>query len=153
MMELLGEFEVTLDAKGRFLLPANIRKRLPEDYGGEFIIARGEGPYLNLFPKVSWTRMMETLGKVNHLNKDSADYLRVLFKGATPMEFDSAGRLLVPPGLKKHGALEKEVMLNCVRDRIEIWNKERYDKFFDDMTEERFRELSEKVTGGPREGQ
>ncbi len=150
-MELIGEFEVTLDAKGRFLLPALIRKRLPEDYGGEFIMARGEGSYLNLFPKISWTSIMEKdFAKVNQMNKDGADYLRAMLRGATPMEFDSAGRLLVPPGLKKHAGLEKEVVLQCVRDRVEIWDKQKLEEWQNGMTEEKLRQLSEIVNGGPR---
>jgi MraZ protein len=150
-MELIGEFEVTLDAKGRFLLPALIRKRLPEDYGGEFIMARGEGKYLNLFPKVSWTSMMDKdFSKVNQMNKDGADYLRAMLRGATPMEFDSAGRLLVPPGLKQHAGLTKDIVLQCVRDRVEIWDKERLEEWQNGMTEEKLHELSERVNGGPR---
>ena len=142
---------MTLDAKGRFLLPALIRKQLPGDYGGEFIMARGEGLYLNLFPKISWTHMMEKdFGKVNQMNKDGADYLRAMMRGATPMEFDSAGRLLVPPGLKQHGGLMKEVVLQCVRDRVEIWDKQRLEEWQNGMTEERLQALSEKVHGGPR---
>lgn len=150
-MELIGEFEVTLDAKGRFLLPALIRKRLPEDYGGEFIMARGEGSYLNLFPKVSWTNIMDKdFAKVNQMNKDGADYLRAMLRGATPMEFDSAGRLLVPPGLKNHAGLQKEVVLQCVRDRVEIWDKQKLEDWQNGMTEERLSRLSEIVNGGPR---
>jgi MraZ protein len=152
-MQLIGEFEVTLDAKGRFLLPALIRKQLPDDYGGEFIMARGEGKYLNLFPKDSWSNMMEKdFGKVNQMNKDGADYLRAMMRGATPMEFDSAGRLLVPPGLKEHAGLAKEVVLQCIKDRVEIWDKQRLEEWEQGMTEERLHLLSEKVNGGPRLG-
>ena len=149
MIVFIGEFEVTLDAKGRFLLPAGAKKHLPEGHGGEFIIARGQDTCLNLYPKENWNGIVEDLRKVNQFNKDAAAYLRYSLMGATGTELDSAGRLLIPPNLREHAGLEKEVMLISILDKIEIWDKSKYQQFFDSFTQEKYDELQQRVMGGP----
>lgn len=149
MIDFFGDFEVTLDAKGRFLLPASIKKMLPEGYSGGFIITRGQGDCLNLYPMENWSEIVTELRKVNQFNREAAEYLRYALMGSTPVEPDSAGRLLVPPVLKEWAKLEKDVMLVCVLNKIEIWDKSKYTKFFESFTDERFNELQLKVMGGP----
>lgn len=152
MIDFFGDFEVTLDAKGRFLLPANVKKLLPEGYSGGFMITRGQGECLNLYPMENWNQIVNDLRKVNQFNKEAAAYLRFALMGATPTEPDSAGRFLIPAVLKEFAGLEKEVMLVSVLDKIEIWDKSKYKKFFESFTEEQFEQLQLKVMGGPGPG-
>ena len=134
MIVFLGEYEVTFDAKGRFLLPVGLKKQLPEDAGDRFVIARGFEKCLTLYPKRNWDPIMAELIKVN-------DY-----KAET--ELDSAGRLLVPPNLKAYAGLEKDVVLVSVINKIEIWDKSKYQQFFDSFSLEKYSDLAEKVMGG-----
>jgi MraZ protein len=148
MIVFLGEYEVTLDAKGRFLLPVGIKKQLPEDSGDQFVLARGFEKCLALYPKKNWDPILTELSKVSEYKAENREFLRYFTMGATLMELDSAGRLLVPPNLKTHAALEKEVVLVSVINKIEIWDKGKYQQFFESFSPEKYSDLAERVMGG-----
>lgn len=148
MTVFLGEYEVTLDAKGRFLLPAGIKKQLPDDAGEKFVIARGFEKCLTLYPKKNWDPIMAEMIKVNDYKAENREFLRYFTMGAAEMEFDSAGRLLVPPNLKAYAGLEKDVVLVSVVNKIEIWDKSKYQQFFDSFSLEKYSDLAERVMGG-----
>ena len=148
MMVFLGEYEVTLDAKGRFLLPAGLKKQIPEDAGEQFVIARGFEKCLTLYPKKNWDPILAELSKVSEYKAENREFLRYFTMGATLSELDSAGRMLIPPNLKAHAGLEKDVVLVSVINKIEIWDKGKYQQFFDSFTPEKYSDLAERVMGG-----
>ena len=148
MIVFLGEYEVTLDAKGRFLLPAGVKKQLPEDAGDSFVIARGFEKCLTLYPKKNWDTILAELSKVSEYKAETREFLRYFTMGATLGELDSAGRLLIPPNLKAHAGLEKDVVLVSVINKIEIWDKSKYQQFFESFTPEKYSDLAERVMGG-----
>ena len=148
MIVFLGEYEVTFDAKGRFLLPVGIKKQLPEDAGDKFVIARGFEKCLTLYPKQNWDPIMAELIKVNDYKAENREFLRYFTMGAAETELDSAGRLLVPPNLKAYAGLEKDVVLVSVINKIEIWDKSKYQQFFDSFSLEKYSDLAERVMGG-----
>jgi MraZ protein len=148
MTVFLGEYEVTLDAKGRFLLPVGIKKQLPENENEKFVIARGFEKCLTLYPKKNWDPIMAELIKVNDYKAENREFLRYFTMGAAEMELDSAGRLLVPPNLKSYAGLEKDVVLVSVINKIEIWDKSKYQQFFDSFSLEKYSDLAERVMGG-----
>jgi MraZ protein len=148
MIVFLGEYEVTLDAKGRFLLPVGIKKQLPEDASEKFVIARGFEKCLTLYPKKNWDPIMAEMIKVNDYKAENREFLRYFTMGASEMELDSAGRLLVPPILKGYAGLEKDVVLVSVINKIEIWDKSKYQQFFDSFSLEKYSDLAERVMGG-----
>ena len=147
-MVFLGEYEVTLDAKGRFLLPVGIKKQLPEDASEKFVIARGFEKCLTLYPKKNWDPIMAELIKVNDYKAENREFLRYFTMGAAEMELDTAGRLLLPPNLKAYAGLEKDVVLVSVINKIEIWDKSKYQQFFDSFSLEKYSDLAERVMGG-----
>jgi MraZ protein len=148
MIVFLGEYEVTLDAKGRFLLPAGLKKQIPEDAGEQFVIARGFEKCLTLYPKKNWDPILAELSKVSEYKAENREFLRYFTMGATLSELDSAGRMLIPPNLKAHAGLEKDVVLVSVINKIEIWDKGKYQQFFDSFTPEKYSDLAERVMGG-----
>jgi MraZ protein len=148
MIVFLGEYEVTLDAKGRFLLPVGIKKQLPENENEKFVIARGFEKCLTLYPKKNWDPIMAELIKVNDYRAENREFLRYFTMGAAEMELDSASRLLVPPNLKSYAGLEKDVVLVSVINKIEIWDKSKYQQFFDSFSLEKYSDLAERVMGG-----
>jgi MraZ protein len=148
MIVFLGEYEVTLDAKGRFLLPMGIKKQLPEDASEKFVIARGFEKCLTLYPKTNWDPIMAELIKVNDYKAENREFLRYFTMGAAEMELDSAGRMLVPPNLKAYAGLEKDIVLVSVINKIEIWDKSKYQQFFDSFSLEKYSDLAERVMGG-----
>jgi MraZ protein len=148
MIVFLGEYEVTLDAKGRFLLPVGIKKQLPEDAGGQFVIARGFEKCLTLYPKKNWDPILAELSKVSEYKAENREFLRYFTMGATLSELDSAGRMLIPQNLKAHAGLDKDIVLVSVINKIEIWDKGKYQQFFESFTPEKYSDLAERVMGG-----
>ena len=81
MIVFLGEYEVTFDAKGRFLLPVGIKKQLPEEADDRFVIARGFEKCLTLYPKKNWDPIMAELIKVNDYKAENREFLRYFTMG------------------------------------------------------------------------
>jgi MraZ protein len=145
MIGFLGEYEATVDAKGRFLLPSAIKKKLPEDSPGQFIINRGFEKCLTLYPLVNWNPIFEGMSKLNDFDPKVREFRRYFFNGATELELDSAGRLLIPPNLKEHASIEKDIVIVGSVKKIEIWDKMKYKEFFDSMTPQAFSQLAKEV--------
>ncbi len=144
MPEFLGEFEATLDSKGRFLLPAGFKKQLKE---GEstFVFCRGMEKHLYLYPKSSWEPIMARIMALNDFDPKVRAFRRQFLGGATEVDIDSAGRLLLPPTLKEYADLLKDIILASAGNMIEIWNAGKYKKLFEDMTPEEFSQLASEV--------
>ena len=145
MTGFLGEFEATLDAKGRFLLPAGIKKQLPEKEGDLFVINRGFEKCLSLYPIKSWEPLFEDISRLNEFDPRAREFRRLFLNGATQVEPDSAGRILVPPNLKEHAGLQKDIVLVAAVNKIEIWDSSKYHQLFDSFSADDFSNLAKDV--------
>ena len=145
MIGFLGEYEVTLDAKGRFLLPAGLKKQLAEDSANQFVVNRGIETCLSLYPMQSWEPIYAEVSKLNDFDPKVRQFRRYFLNGATNIESDSAGRLLLPKALMDYAGLEKDVVLVSAVNKIEIWDKTRYTKFFESFTPESYSDLANEV--------
>jgi len=145
MIGFLGEFEATLDAKGRFLLPAGFKKQLPEGEGDRFVINRGFEKCLSLYPLKSWEPLFAEISKHNDFDPKVREFRRQFLNGATFVEPDTAGRLLVPPNLKIHADLQKDIVLVAAVNKIEIWDSNKYKQLFDSFSPEAFSNLAKDV--------
>ena len=148
MIGFLGEYEATLDPKGRFLLPAGFKKQLPGEGGNQFVINRGFEKCLSLYPMISWEPIYERISKLNDFDHKVREFRRYFLNGATQLELDTAGRLLVPANLKEHAGLEKDIVLVAAVNKIEIWDKSKYQQFFESFSPETFSSLAEQVMSG-----
>jgi MraZ protein len=148
MLGFLGEYEATLDAKGRFLLPAGFKRQLPEDGSVQFVINRGFERCLSLYPKQSWEPIFEKISRLNDFDPKVREFRRYFLNGATQLEIDSAGRLLLPKTLMEYAGLEKDIVLASGVDKMEIWDKTKYQQFFDTYSAESFSDLAQRVMGG-----
>ncbi len=151
MIGFLGEYEVTLDSKGRFLLPAGLKKQLPEVDAASFVINRGFEKCLTMYPLRSWEPIFTNISKLNDFDPKVREFRRWFLNGAIQMELDSAGRLLVPKNLMDHAGLEKDVVLVSAVNKIEIWDKVKYQQFFDSFSTEAFSDLAAEVMQGKTE--
>src|SRR6187549_451240 len=142
MIGFLGEYEATLDAKGRFLLPAGFKKQLPEEGAARFVINRGFEKCLTMYPLQSWEPIFSNISKLNDFDPKVREFRRWFLNGAIQMDLDSAGRLLVPKNLMEHAGLEKDVVLVSAVNKIEIWDKAKYQQFFDSFSPEAFSSLA-----------
>ena len=118
----MGEFNHSIDAKGRIIVPAKFR----EDLGEEFVVTLGLDGCLFLYPDSEWREFVEQL---KHLpgNRQARQLQRYFLAGATTCEVDKQGRILIPAKLREHAKLEKEVVFVGVLGKIEIWSKELWD--------------------------
>jgi MraZ protein len=148
MVGFLGEFEATMDAKGRFLLPAGLKKQLSETEGGSFVINRGFEKCLTMYPKSSWEPIFENISKLNDFDPKVRAFRRYFLNGAIEMDLDTAGRLLVPKNLMDHAELTKDIVLVSAVNKIEIWDKEQYQSVFASFSNEAFSELAAQVMSG-----
>lgn len=147
MKGFLGEYEATLDAKGRFLLPAGLKKQLPEN-AMPFVINRGFEKCLTLYPQASWEPIYAQISRLNDFDPKVREFRRFFMNGATEVEPDTAGRLLLPPNLKEYAGLSKDIVLVSAVDKIEIWDSATYKKFFESFSADSFSSLAQQVMGG-----
>ncbi|HVZ56953.1 MAG TPA: division/cell wall cluster transcriptional repressor MraZ [Chitinophagaceae bacterium] len=151
MTGFLGEFEATLDAKGRFLLPAGFKKQLAPEDGDRFVINRGFEKCLALYPLKSWEPLFADISKLNDFDPRVREFRRYFLNGATLVEPDSAGRLLIPANLKDHAGLQKDIVLVAAVNKIEIWDSNKYRQLFDSFSPEAFSNLASEVMAGGAE--
>ncbi|HVY75103.1 MAG TPA: division/cell wall cluster transcriptional repressor MraZ [Puia sp.] len=147
MNGFLGEYEVTLDTKGRFLLPASLKKQTGEE-DIQFVINRGFEKCLGLYPMKSWEPIFEEISKLNDFDPKVRTFRRYFLNGATMTELDTAGRLLIPASLKEYAGLEKDIVLVTAVNKIEIWDKSKYQQFFETFSPEDFSGLANEVMNG-----
>jgi len=148
MIGFLGEFEATLDAKGRFLLPVGFKKQLPDDEAFRFVINRGFEKCLSLYPLKTWEPLFADISRHNDFDPKVREFRRYFLNGATFVEPDSAGRLLVPPNLKVHAELQKDIVLVAAVNKIEIWDSNKYKQLFDSFSPDAFSNLAKEVMAG-----
>jgi MraZ protein len=147
MIGFLGEYEATLDTKGRFLLPGALKKQLPEEES-RFVISRGFEKNLNLYPIKTWEGIVAKISKLNDFDPKVRQFKLLFLGGATEVELDSAGRMLLPPSLKEFAGLSKDIVLAANIDKINIWDAGKYKQFFEEFSSEAFSALAAEVMGG-----
>lgn len=144
-ISFLGEYEATLDAKGRFLLPAGFKRQLPEGESTRFVINRGFEKCLSLYPIQSWQPLYDQISALNDFDPKVREFRRYFLNGAIEVEPDSAGRILIPQNLKDYAGLGKDLVLAAAVNKIEIWDKEKYQKFFESYSPDDFSSLAQSV--------
>lgn len=123
-MMFMGEYNHTIDAKGRLIVPAKFREIL----GDNFIVTKGLDGCLFVYPNDEWTRFEEKLKSLPLTNKNARQFTRFFLAGAAACEVDKQGRILLPQVLREFASLEKDVVLVGVASRIEIWSRGRWDE-------------------------
>ena len=120
----MGEYNHTIDAKGRLIIPSKFRELL----GEEFVLTKGLDGCLSIYPMDEWKALPLT-------NKNARTFTRFFVAGATNCELDKQGRILVPQTLREFAGLEKDVVLTGNLNRIEVWSKEKWSENcdYDDM--------------------
>jgi MraZ protein len=145
MAGFLGEYKATLDAKGRFLLPSGLKKQMEESSDKRFVISRGLEKHLNLYPWDEWNNVFGRVSNLEDFDPEVRQFRRYFMNGATIIELDSAGRILIPQNLRTHAGLEKDISLVATGKLIEIWDDGKYDKFFEEFPIEKFSEMGKKL--------
>ena len=122
---LIGEFEHSIDTKGRLVLPAKIK----DDLGKEFIVTKGLDGCLFGYSLEEWNKFEEKLKTLPLTNKITRDFVRFFLSGAVEEETDKQGRFLLPANLREYASLTKDAVIIGVGTRIEIWDKKKWDEY------------------------
>lgn len=117
----MGEYDHTIDVKGRVIIPSKFR----EDLSSEFVITAGLDGCLFVYPMDEWERFIDELKRLPG-SKEVRQLQRYFMAGAAACDMDKQGRVLIPNKLREHGEIEKDVVLVGVINKIEIWDKERW---------------------------
>ena len=125
MANIVGEFEVTVDAKGRFLLPAAFRRELPPGGGEKFMINRSKEKCQTLYIMDEWEKLINE--RINTLddvkNKEDRDFKRFFYSGLATLVPDSADRVLIPKNLLEYAGITKDAVFQAQGNKVEIWDK------------------------------
>src|SRR3954453_12783928 len=113
----LGEFEHSLDDKGRLAIPARFRPALDDG----LYITRGLEPCLVIWDGDNWRTISERVRTLNLWQGDARRMQRLFFSGASPAQLDKLGRVVIPQFLRDYAHLEGEVVVVGLGDRIEVW--------------------------------
>ncbi|MCM2999643.1 division/cell wall cluster transcriptional repressor MraZ [Paenibacillus cellulositrophicus] len=136
----MGEYQHSLDDKGRVTIPAKFRELL----GSSFVVTRGLDQCLFVYPMNEWQILEQKLKSLSLMKSDARAFTRFFFSGATECEWDKQGRVNLPGNLRQYAKLEKECVVLGVSSRVEIWSKDTWEEYFQ-QSEETFNDIAEKL--------
>ncbi len=144
----IGEYQYSLDSKGRINIPAKFRQSLSKDNNNTFVATRGQDPCIWIYPIKEWKKIENELRKLSSISGVHRTFIRQIARSATPSTCDKQGRILISPALLSYARLKKETLILGMINKIEIWDPdilEKVDKdnINDDPNE--FNSLSEKI--------
>lgn len=119
----MGEYNHTIDAKGRLIIPSKFREVL----GDEFVVTKGMDGCLFVFDNKEWQAFEEKLHTLPMMDKEARQFTRYFLAGAASVEVDKQGRILLPGVLREFADITKDAVLIGVGRRIEIWSKDRWE--------------------------
>ena len=136
----LGEYQHSVDSKGRVFIPARFRSVENQ----RFFVNLGLDVCLSVFTEEGWTVYKKRINELDMLKKDARAFKRLTFANATEGICDKQGRINLPHLLIKEAKIDKEVMIVGVSDHFEIWDIERWDLYQREVSE-RYEELAENL--------
>ncbi len=148
MNYLIGEYECKLDTKGRMVVPAALKRQLPDVEREGLVVNRGFEKNLVIYTRAEWNKILKQLSRLNQFQPKNRDFVRRFMSGSTELMLDSAGRVLLPKSLLEYAEVTADVVLACNLEKIEVWSKAKYEEQLGAMSEEDFSDLAEQVMGG-----
>ncbi|MEW6227118.1 MAG: division/cell wall cluster transcriptional repressor MraZ [Bacillota bacterium] len=139
----IGTYEHNVDDKGRLAIPARFRDGL----GERFFATKGLDRCLFLFPESEWEKQQAELASLPLAMRDARAYSRLFFAGACECELDRQGRINIPPYLREYAAIDRDVVVIGVMNRVEVWSREVW-RDYSTKAEESYEEIAEKLVHG-----
>ena len=121
----MGEYQHSIDDKGRLIIPARFREGL----GDNFVLTKGLDNCLFVYPSSEWGKLEKHLQELPFTKADARAFVRFFLSGATECELDKQGRILLPAVLREYASLERDVTVIGVASRVEIWGREAWEKY------------------------
>jgi MraZ protein len=139
----MGQFQHSLDSKGRLIIPSKFREILDSS----FVLTKGLDKCLFVYPKDEWAILEQKLKALPFTQKDARAFIRFFFAGAVETETDKQGRILIPPHLREHAQIDRDVVVIGVSNRAEIWSQEIWDEYSQEAAQS-YEEIAEKIDLG-----
>ncbi|WP_100487589.1 division/cell wall cluster transcriptional repressor MraZ [Sporolactobacillus pectinivorans] len=136
----MGEFNHSIDIKGRLIIPAKFR----EELGESFVVTRGLEQCLFVYPMSEWQHIEERLKALPFTRKDARAFTRLFFSGASVCELDKQGRVSIGNGLREYAGIDKDCVVIGVSTRLEIWDSNAWHQYFEE-SEASFSDISESL--------
>lgn len=136
----IGEYSHSIDPKKRLALPSKFRKEL----GSKVVITRGLDKCLFVYPLKTWNEIAEKLGTLPMGESGTRSFVRLMLAGATDVEVDSQGRVLLPEYLKEYAGMDRNVTVAGLFNRLEIWDEEKW-RAYKSSSEENSDEIAEQL--------
>jgi MraZ protein len=137
---LIGEFKHSIDSKKRLAIPSKLRK----DMGIKIVLTRGLDNCLFVFTLQEWEKLADQLKALSFTQSNTRAFVRLLLSGASEVDIDALGRILVPDYLKEYAGLKKKVVIAGLYNRLEIWDEDKWEAYKKDM-ENKSDDIAEKL--------
>lgn len=137
----IGEYQHTIDPKGRIIIPAKFRDEL----GQTMIVTRWLDGCLAIYTLEQWQQVFENLKKLPSTKREARMYTHMIMSKAAECELDAQGRIRIPGHLSQEASLVKNCVLVGVSDHVEIWDKDKWDSYYAQASEN-FEEIAESLT-------
>lgn len=139
-----GEYEHTLDKKGRLIIPSKFRETAKEQEVERFFITRGLDSCLFVFGEDEWRSQEQKFKGVPFTKPDARKFNRLFFSGATDVTADKQGRILIPSYLKEFAGIKRDIVIVGVSNRFEVWAKEKWGEYYKEARDS-FEQVAEKL--------
>lgn len=120
---LMGEYQNSIDAKGRIIVPSKFR----EELGYKCVLTKGLDQCLYIYPMSQWVKLQEKLAALPLSDPKARSFVRYFYANAVESEVDKQGRLTIPSGLRAYAEIEKELVTIGLLERVEIWSRQVYE--------------------------
>ena len=128
MILFLGEYQHSVDSKGRIIMPAKFRDELEQ----RFIITKGLDKCLLIYTENDWDVLNEKVKQLPVTDEGARRFVRFFFGGAAECECDAQGRVNIPQNLRDYAGIKKDVVSIGVSNRIEMWSRDGWDSYNSD---------------------
>lgn len=139
-----GEYQHTIDRKGRIILPAKFREAAKSNFIEKFFVTRGLDKCLFMFAEDEWKNQEQKFKSMPFTKQEARRFNRIYFSGAQELIPDKQGRILLAQYLKEFAGIKRDIVIIGVANRIEIWDKNLWQEFYK-TAQEGFEEIAEKI--------
>ena len=146
-----GQWEYSVDAKGRVALPAKLRRSIRPEANNRLTVTRGFEPCLYVFPAYEWENVETQLRGLNTYMKEARAFIRTILGWADEITLDGQGRMALSKRLMDFANISEKVLIIGTLERIELWDPDTFDRQEADQTIE-YEQLAELVMGGKAAG-
>jgi len=131
MHNLIGEYRVKIDSKGRVKLPKDLLRQLKVDEALPLVVNRGYEKHLMLYPKDVWEKKTKEINQLKITRRNQRNAIRYFYRGASELNLDNIERVLLPKALLQYAGIKKDIVLFAYGEQIELWDSKAYEELLD----------------------